>query len=258
MPSASIPGTSTPGIRRLEGYTAVITGGARGQGLAHAERFIAEGARVIMADVLADVGELEAERLRAEGAEAEFFTLDVSQPDNWQLLAEHVRENYGGLDVLVNNAGIINVEPTETLPLETWNRVLGINLTGPLLGVQALLPLLRESAHASIINTASIFGPSGAAEYAAYATSKAGLIGLTKVLALECASDGIRVNALVPGGVSTALNEAEADGGVVPETPLGRRAHVSELAAAVAFLASSDSSFITGTELVVDGGFQAR
>ena len=243
---------------RLAEYIIVITGAARGQGLAHAQRLSAEGARVIMTDVLVDEGNTEAQRLRDMGRHAEFVPLDVSQPEQWEELAQHLRDQFGRLDVLVNNAGIINVEPTETLPLETWNKVLSINLTGPLLGTQSLLPLLRKSEHASIINTASIFGPSGAAEYAAYASSKAGLIGLTKVLALEYASEGIRVNALVPGGVSTALNEAEADGGVVPETPLGRRAHVSELAAGVAFLASTDSSFMTGAELVLDGGFQAR
>jgi len=119
-----------------------------------------------------------------------------------------------------------------------------------------MLPLLRKGTRGAVVNTSSIFGPSGAPGYAAYAASKAGLLGLTRCAALELAAAGIRVNALVPG-VSTPINEQEPEGGVVPETPLGRRAIADELAAAVAFLVSDDASFITGTELVVDGGSRA-
>jgi 3alpha(or 20beta)-hydroxysteroid dehydrogenase len=142
--------------------------------------------------------------------------------------------------------------------LDTWNLPLSINLTGALLGLQTMLPLLRKGTRSAVVNTSSIFGPSGAPGYAAYAASKAGLLGLTRTAALELAADGIRVNALVPGGVSTPINEQEPEGGVVPETPLGRRATADELAAAVAFLVSDDANFVTGTELVVDGGFRTR
>ncbi|ALC06917.1 hypothetical protein CDES_12865 [Corynebacterium deserti GIMN1.010] len=121
-----------------------------------------------------------------------------------------------------------------------------------------MIPLLRKSDAGAVVNTSSIFGPSGAIGYSAYSASKAGMLGLTKTAALELAPDSIRVNALVPGGVATEINAGEKDGGVVPETPMGRRAHVDELAVAVAYLASDDASFVTGTELVVDGGFQAR
>jgi 3alpha(or 20beta)-hydroxysteroid dehydrogenase len=121
-----------------------------------------------------------------------------------------------------------------------------------------MLPLLRRAPRAAVVNTSSIFGPSGAIGYAAYAASKAGLLGLTRTAALELAPDGIRVNALVPGGVSSPMNDAEPEGGVVPETPMGRRADPAELAAAVAYLVSDDASFVTGTELVVDGGFSTR
>ncbi|MGD7003456.1 SDR family NAD(P)-dependent oxidoreductase [Corynebacterium halotolerans] len=243
---------------RFVDRVALITGGARGQGLAHAHRLADEGASVYISDVLQDEGELAAESLRGKGLDVHFHFLDVSDPGSWDDMFSVIKTGHGKLDVLVNNAGIINVAPIEKESLEAWTRILNVNLTGAFLGIQTMLPLLREADAAAVVNTSSIFGPSGAAGYAAYASSKAGLLGLTKVAALELASEGIRVNALVPGGVSTELNALEPDGGVVPETPMGRRADVSELAAAVAYLASSDASFVTGTELVVDGGFMTR
>lgn len=142
--------------------------------------------------------------------------------------------------------------------LTAWKRLLDINLTGAFLGIRASLPLLEASGGGSIINISSIFGPAGAIGYTAYAASKAGMLGLTRTAALELAAKNIRVNAVCPGGVSTPMNESERDGGVVPETPLGRRADTSEIAGAIAFLAGNDSSFVTGTELVVDGGFLAH
>ncbi|MFV0458346.1 MAG: SDR family NAD(P)-dependent oxidoreductase [Actinomycetales bacterium] len=243
---------------RFHQRVALITGGARGQGAAHADRLCREGAVVYLGDVLDEEGRITEKHLRQRGHDATYLHLDVADPESWQRAHDEIAERFNRLDILVNNAGIVHVTTISEEDLAAWQRVLAVNLTGAFLGMRTMLPLLRKGRGPSVINTSSIFGPSGAIGYAAYAASKAGLLGLTRTAALEFAADGIRVNALVPGGVSTPLNEAEPDGGVIPETPMGRRADVSELAAAVAFLAGEDASFVTGTELIVDGGFRAR
>lgn len=226
---------------------ALITGGARGQGASHAERLVAEGYTVIIGDVLDDLGEETAARLGIT-----YRHLDVTNPVDWAAAVPDT------LDVLVNNAGIIHVNPIEEETLEAWNRLIAVNQTGTLLGMQAAIPAMRANGGGSIINVASIFGVTGSEGYIAYTASKAAIIAMTKTAALELAGDGIRVNAICPGGVSTPMNENEPEGGVVPLTPLGRRAHVSEISGAIAYLAGRDSSFVTGTELVIDGGYLAR
>ncbi len=243
---------------RLSGRVALVTGGARGQGASHVERLAREGAAVVAVDVLDSEGHRLAERLADQGMGVGYLHLDVTDAGGWAETVERVVAEHGRLDVLVNNAGIIHVNPLEKEDLADWQRLLEVNLTGAFLGLRAAIPAMRASGGGSVINVASIFGPAGAVGYAAYSASKAGLLGLTRTAALELADDGIRVNAITPGGVSTPMNENEKEGGVIPDTPLRRRAHVSEISSAVAFLASSDASFVTGTNLVVDGGFLAR
>ena len=242
-------------MMRLEGRVAIVTGAARGQGASHAERLAREGARVIGVDVLDEAGEQTAARLRGDGLDVAFRHLDVTDPEGWTALVADCER----LDVLVNNAGIIHVAPLVEESLEEWNRLLAVNATGTLLGMQAAIPVMRtRPGGGSIVNVASIFGVTGSEGYVAYTASKAAIVAMTKTAALEHAADGIRVNAICPGGVSTPMNENEPEGGVVPLTPLGRRAHVSEISGAVAYLASDDASFVTGTELVIDGGYLAR
>lgn len=242
---------------RFDGKVAVITGGARGQGASHAERLASEGADVLCGDVLDAEGEATAQRLRNQGMRVTYQHLDVTDPGDWATAMAWCR-TAGRLDVLINNAGIIHVNPLTEERLEDWNRTIAVNTTSVLLGMQAAVPLMRANGGGSIINVASIFGVAGAEGYIAYTASKGAIIAMSKTAALELAADKIRVNAICPGGVSTPMNENEPDGGVVPFTPLGRRAHVSEISGAVAFLASDDAVFITGTELIIDGGYLAK
>jgi 3alpha(or 20beta)-hydroxysteroid dehydrogenase len=242
---------------RLTGKVALITGGARGQGAAHAQRLAEEGASVITGDVLDTAGEEMAAKVRAEGLAVDYLHLDVTSPTDWSRAVDLAADR-GGLDVLVNNAGIVHVNPLLEETLESWNALLAVNVTGVLLGMQAAIPAMRTRGAGSIINIASIFGLAGASGYVAYCASKAAVVMITKTAALEHAGDGIRVNAVCPGGVRTAMNENEAGSGVVPLTPMGRRADVREISGAVLFLASDDSTFVTGTEIVVDGGYLAR
>jgi 3alpha(or 20beta)-hydroxysteroid dehydrogenase len=245
--------TTSRAAGRLTGKTVLITGGARGQGAAHAERLAREGARVFACDVLHEEGENLAAQLRDDGLDVGYRGLDVTEASGWQGLVGEI----GPVDVLVNNAGIIHVASIAEQQRGAWDATLAVNLSGAMLGLQAVAPTMRDRG-GSVINIASIFGVVGAPGYAAYCASKAGLIALTKVAALELAADGIRVNVIVPGGVSTPMNEHEKEGGVIPDTPLRRRAHPSEISGAVVFLASEDSTFVTGSELVVDGGYLAR
>ena len=189
---------------------------------------------------------------------------DVCDPEQVQDLADWTREQFGRIDVLVNNAGIGAVAPSEALPLERWSHVLAVNLTGPLLCSQAVGRHMLEAGSGVIINIGSIFGETGMPMRAAYAASKHGLVGLTRVLAVEWASRGVRVVTVEPAYVATSLDDQDqSDGGYSPtditrRTPLGRYAEPHEIAAVVAFLVSDDASFITGTTIAVDGGWLAH
>jgi 3alpha(or 20beta)-hydroxysteroid dehydrogenase len=241
----------------LTGRTALITGGARGQGAAHGRRLAKDGAAVLLADIRDDLGEHHARDLRAAGHDVHYLHLDVTDPRHWAAAIKDAEDRFGRLDVLVNNAGVVRVAPVVDESDDGWQTTMAVNATGVFYGMRAAIPALRRAGGGSIINIASIYGPVGAPGYVAYTASKGAVLAMTKVAALEHAHDGIRVNAICPGPVRTPMSEREGDASV-DITPLRRRAEPHEISAAVAFLASDDAAYVTGAELAVDGGYLAR
>ena len=242
---------------RVEGKTALITGASRGQGEAEARLFAAEGAKVLLCDVLDEEGEAVAQAIRDDGHIAQYRHLDVTSEADWKAAVDLTTTEFGGLHVLVNNAGIGLRKPSMLdISREDWQRVLDINLTGPFLGTQAVAPTIRDSGGGAIVNIGSIAGTTG--HFAtAYTAAKWGIRGLTKSAAMEFASWNIRVNAVHPGIVDTPIVAGSDDFKEAMEwmTPLGRIAQPNEIAASVLFLASDEAGFVTGMDMEVDGGF---
>ena len=234
---------------RVDDKVAIITGGAQGMGAADARMLVAEGAKVVIADILDEPGQALADEL---GDAARYVHLDVSDEEQWQAAVDATLTAFGKVNVLVNNAGIVQVAPLKSLDVDKWNRVLAVNLTGAMLGIKAVLGPMTEAGGGSIINVSSIEGMRGASWVHSYVASKWGLRGLTKSAALELASDNIRVNSLHPGFIRTPMTKHFPDDMV--GTPLGRPGKPEEVATFVVFLASDESSFSTGSEFVVDGG----
>lgn len=240
---------------RLDGKVAIITGAARGQGAAHARLFVAEGAKVVLADVMDNEGAGVADEL---GAAATYRHLDVSSQPDWEAAIADASAGFGGVDVLVNNAAVHHVQPIEFEDPAVFERFLRINLTGAFLGVQAVLPAMRARGGGSIVNVSSTAGLRGYYGNGAYAASKWGLRGLTKVAAVELGPDGIRVNSVHPGPIRTdMMPQDEASMARYRNLPLGRHGEPEEVSELICFLASDASSFITGSEHVIDGGSTA-
>lgn len=224
---------------RLEGRVVIISGAARGQGLAEAELFAAEGAHVIAGDVLDHDG----------------VHLDVTSAESWATVVAMAVELHGRIDVLVNNAGIRAVAPVHEMPIGDFQHVLDVNLLGPLLGIQAVVP--HMSSGSSIINVSSLNGLAANVNTSAYTTSKFALRGLTKSAALDLGPLGIRVNAILPGVIRTPMVSYivdEYEDRLAAGLPLGRIGEPLDVAAAALFLASDDSSWLSGIDLTVDGG----
>jgi len=242
-------------VGRLDGKVAIITGGARGIGAAEATRFVAEGAQVVVADVLDTEAEVVADGL---GADAIAAHLDVTDPASWKAAVASAIERFGHLDILVNNAGIVRVGLVESMEVEDFRAVMEVNLVGTFLGIQAVVPALRDAGGGSIVNTSSTAGFIGYAGLGAYGASKFGVRGLTKTAARELGSSGIRVNSIHPGGTDTPMVHSETFH-LDPDTafvgqPIARIGQPEEIAALAVFLASDESSYSTGAEFIADGG----
>ncbi|MDN2498840.1 SDR family oxidoreductase [Nocardia nova] len=240
---------------RLTGRVALISGGASGMGASHARAFVAEGARVMLGDIADDAGQALAAEL---GEQAGYVHLDVTEAAGWQAAVAATVERFGLLNVLVNNAGVLDGGPLGTYTEKQWQRVIDINLTGPFLGLSAARDALVAARPAAVVNISSAAGMQGVSGMHAYTASKFGVRGLTKSAALELAPEGVRVNSVHPGGILTPMigvtEEIAVDRGENVRARLGLPAEVSDL---VVFLASTESSYCTGAEFVVDGGMTA-
>jgi 3alpha(or 20beta)-hydroxysteroid dehydrogenase len=248
---------------RLDGKVALITGGARGMGKSHVRHFVAEGARVVFGDVLDDRGAYVAAKLGEQSCR--YLHHDVTSEDDWAAAVALAVEAFGRLDVLVNNAGVLTFASIADMPLAEFRRVLDVNAVGCWLGMKAVIEPMKQAGGGSIVNISSIEGFTGAAGLSAYSASKFAVRGMTKVAAREFGAFGIRVNSVHPGGVLTRMivesagtRDAREDGeAFIRATPLARFAEPIEISRLVAYLASDESSFSTGSEFVADGGLLA-
>lgn len=249
-------------MKRLENKTAIITGAAGGMGEAEALLFAREGANVLATDIQLDKMKTWVESARKTGLSIECISHDVTSEKDWKKVVDFAISQFGKIDILVNNAGVYPAgATTENTDKAAWERILAINLTGPFIGVKAVVPHMKIHG-GSIVNVSSVAGMVGG-NGPAYSASKAGLRLLTKDMAVEFAKDKIRVNSLHPGGVLTPMTDffAQVPGSedlIKSTSPQGRLADPMELAYAALFMASDESSFMTGAELVVDGGMIAR
>ncbi|CAH0129750.1 3-alpha-(or 20-beta)-hydroxysteroid dehydrogenase [Arthrobacter sp. Bi83] len=236
-------------MERVIDKVALVSGAARGIGAAIAARLHGEGAKVVLGDVLDDEGRTTAERI---GSDARYVHLDVTSPGDWDLAVKTAADDFGGLNILINNAGIVNFAPIEDYTLEQWDAVIAVNLTGTFNGIRAAIPALKQSRNGSIINISSIAGIRGYEGIAGYSASKFGVRGLTKSAALDLGRYGIRVNSVHPGVISTPMTAGMTLD--MTHTPLNRVGHPGEVADLVLYLASNESQFVTGAEFIIDGG----
>ena len=249
---------------RLDGKVALISGGSRGMGAFEAELFVQEGAKVVSCDVRDDEGDALAKKIVDRGGEAAFVHLDVTSESDWAAAVREAVERYGKLDVLVNNAGVSARGSIEETSPDDWDRVMDINAKGVFLGTRSAIPEMRKAGGGSIINISSQLGLVGMGESSPqYQASKGAVRIFSKSAAIQYAHEGIRVNSVHPGPIITPMTEARRSDEVVRQRmisriPLGRYGESEDVAYGVLYLASDESSFVTGSELVIDGGWTAQ
>ena len=254
---------------RVQDKVALVTGAASGLGQAMAERLAEEGAQVVLTDIDTTAGQETAQSIKVSGGTAVFAQLDVRAEARWQQVIDELIERFGRLDILVNNAGIADAANVEETTLADWRRTMAINLDGVFLGTQQAIRVMKAQRSGSIINISSIDGIIGEADKAAYCASKGGVRTFTNSAAIHCAEAGyrIRVNSIHPGYIETPMHKAYMgalgdydieNAKVVARHPIGFLGQPSDIANAVLYLASDEARFVTGSELVVDGGYLAQ
>lgn len=249
---------------RLDGKVALISGGARGQGAAEARLFAREGAPVVLGDIQDDEGKKIASAIRASGGEATYVHLNVTREANWKAAVDTTLQTYGKLNVLVNNAGILLRAKIEETTEDDWDRIMAVNVKGVFLGTKCAIPAMRQAGGGSIINISSTAGLVGSpGETAAYTATKGAVRLFTKATAIQHAKDNIRCNSVHPGPIATDMIKDMLENRAAWEQrlrrlPMGRAGTPEEVAYGVLYLASDESSYVTGSELVIDGGTTAE
>ncbi len=248
---------------RLEGKVAIISGGARGMGAVEARLFTQEDAKVVIGDILEEDGRRTVQDINQAGRQALFVRLDVTKEEDWRRAVGETVSRFGGVDILVNNAGIYRISPLEETSEELWRQIMEVNVNGVFLGTRAVIPEMKRGGGGSIVNISSTAGLVGSPNTSAYQASKGAVRIFTKATAIEYARDGIRANSVHPGAIDTdmiavLLKDPAERQRRLDAIPLGRIGTAEEVAYGVLYLASDESSFVTGAELVIDGGRTAH